>query len=1430
MHVEPEGGAEPDGRWLPGAKGMQPMVARRPTMRTLRPEDDEPKKQAVAGRRDEMAQELPQLRDLHGNERDAGTGVGPAAALLGKAEPGRTGLLPESGRNGEKILPLSARTAAPAQDEMPARVGRGGNAAGVAEPGGARQQVRAMPVQPAAATRMPEQAAVATKAVPGPTTGGAAPIRPAAGGGTSQPAAGSGGAGTGTNTVVAQTAAGQRPGTAPAAVTAGAEQTSAQNEAGARVSAPETAEGRASADAALQAGEAPGQATALPAVPPKPVFATDRGSQLRRAQIENAGKVAVPDANGRPQVKHHADGSEVYQKAFTDTQFRTDGGGTRIRYRDDRGMLHDIPINDMRRTQGTDGRFSYQFVVRDRGGNVTDTVTLPEGRRPLFEVDPATGMRFDRVQHPRTGEVTKRVLGPDTQTRAQLGLPGSRAEAEQGVQKMLTQMEGLVAQREEKQKQRQAADERVAKAQEALKQLEASGMTYRMGPQGPEAVTLDSTGGEVVTPLDDPQMADHARRWLALRDQARREVADAEKAREPMALEARQLQGQIDKLGNELVANHQRLQNQTTLMEQAAADPAEPQRAKDARGLERDAPSLNHELARRVAGTPLEAVVRRAQTPAPTRRLQEAAEKVFGGGAGGGAPGRSVTLTEVLMQAPPMLLGNNPTPVEQGAAAGSTAMNALGILDPQNVHVTRGADGSYALSETAGGGGRPFARLDKAGNRIVLNKDGGPLDAHGQALIQNAGRGTVPIYLSDEHPPLSRNEVQDLIHQGVQAAGSSRDRAKVDAALTQLGLHPEGISQMVREGRLSYQDGLALNKSLNGDHPSYAARDAAEANVRAVKTLDQLYLDSDKTVPQKWTEPGNADRDHLVKATAEELGLSEGKVREMLEIRRLNDWTTPSGDKQVEDELTRVLPDGSILPNPKLWEAEGEFLEAIDAADASPEAKKNAKEMWGDYHALWVRGVMAKLETMEKIPGMETFQEWRQRKYQAETFKIGQQTEEQIAETYMNEQKNRNWLARLGDNVVSSFMGGAHALVASGVGALAAVTGLEPLSEYAAEKSRQAERSTQVLEHTGNRSIAARLISGAARTLPALGTMVVPNPWAAALVGASLGGGGTYADVYSHRTTELGEVHEQADKTAGLTAAGRAAVSLGLSRGLDKAFGSLNKVLGVPGAKMTRPLLDTPQTREALRGPLMAELKQMLQTAPRKSWEKLKGPIPEGEEWIKGLADNAAAHFITAAGKDAGSGKTVQQYWDDAMKDFEKKLPEMIGGILMSRAGAKIEDRARQPEGPPQPPPVPKKVQQAELDAAAARSKNLGRDIHHTKKLVPPAKQVESAQLYKRVSEETARRLEHEVKMGNDSAKVKKTLNTAKERIKRADETIQREQKKIDKAKASPAIRTTMPAAAARVTAEGSAAKPEPEESLREDEKRRPEKESAGKK
>ena len=608
--------------------------------------------------------------------------------------------------------------------------------------------------------------------------------------------------------------------------------------------------------------------------------------------------------------------------------------------------------------------------------------------------------------------------------------------------------------------------------------------------------------------------------------------------------------------------------------------------------------------------------MRQALVPQPTQRLFAAAEKSFGGAQP--PAGKSISLHDMLLQA---------------AAARATAQNSLGIADPENVRVTRSADGSYSLSRpSADGSGthQPFATLDPKTNRITLTP--GPDGQFSQAAANLAASGSpdgTPIYLPGTQPPYSEAQVSDLIQKGIAATTSTTDRKAADAALTQAGLTPENITQLVQQGRLSVQDGQLLNNKFNSGVTSYTQRDAQ------------------------------------VQAKAKEMGVSEDQVRRDLETRRIMDWSTPltqqSHDAQSgfvnglkrglgiggAAEFSRTLPDGSIMPNPTLGADRAKFDEAIASANGTPEAKAKARELWDQYHDNYLTNLRPALETMEPLPGVENYMAWRERMQKGQEF--NHLTENQKAEKYMAEQKDRSWLTKIADTVGSNLIAGSHDLVSGIVGTAGLLTGSQTLSDYAAEKAGQASRSTAALQYTGSDGLLHNVIGGLSRALPGLAATAATGGTAGAATMAFVqGAGSTYTDLYQDGIKK-GLSPAEAHKAAAGPAIASGAVSA-----------ALGKIM--PGGAQA---LNNTATREAARKSFGTVIKSFLHGAK--------------DEVKEELIDSGFNHIATEMSK----GKTFEQ----AATSYAEQFPQsaltaaLLGGGMQATA-----DHRKSGDHPPTQP------------------------------------------------------------------------------------------------------------------------------------------------
>lgn len=947
------------------------------------------------------------------------------------------------------------------------------------------------------------------------------------------------------------------------------------------------------------------------------------------AVIENGGLKPHPDGKG----------GWLYKAGFVNGKIIDNGDGPAAAYQDDHGKRHLIPVQDIRRVQDANGKMNYHFMVDGR------PVSTAEGDNQPFQ----TGQ--DGRRYTQAADGTRRDLGYDRNAAAQAGVQPRVDAARKALDEKMAQGQDLARQVKEKQAQADAAQQRLAAAQQAVTAADQA--------SGPDSQTQ--------------------------RIRAREERLRAEEAVKQHAQDLQALQKQHDEhyraLNNEMRAR----QADISLHQSAAAEgPQDEPWRKDARSMQgaARATDLQNIAAAEKKDPAAAAALRQGQVSQPTQRLFDATEKAFATQPGQSpAEGKSMTLHEMLMQAPAMTQGkgDRQTTVDQAAAARATAQGALGISDPENVRVTRGADGSYTLTRKAADGSGadvPFATLDPKTNRITLKAGAdGRIGQHALDMAARSTPGSTPVYLPGGQPPMSESEISDLIQKGTAATASAKDRKAADAALTQAGLSPEGIGQMVQQGRLSVQDGQLLNNKFNSGVSSYAQRDKAEAAQQHDASLQQISQDSkgtkDKPNFGSWMDKGDPVRDAQVRDMAQKMGVSEDAVRRDLETRRLMDWGTPSSQASHDQqsgvinglkrglglsglaEPTRTLPDGTLMPNPQLGADRAKFDAAIDAAQATPEAKAKAKELWGQYHDNYLTGVRSTLETMQTLPGVENYMAWRER-MQNESSDFNHLSENQKAEKYMEEQKGRPWYTKLADTIGSNLIAGSHDLVSGIAGTAGLLTGSQTLSDFAAEKAGEANRSTAALQYTGSDGLLHNIVGGLARAAPGLAAAAATGGAAGGTAMAFVqGAGSTYADLYQHGIDQ-GLKPEEAHRAA----AGAAITSGAVSAALGKIM---------PGGAQA---LNNPATREAAKKSFGTVLKSALKGA--------------AEEIPQEVIDGGFNHIATEMAK----GKT----FNEAATSYAEQFPQsaltaaLLGGATQAagdhRKGSG-QDGAGKPPAPP---------------------------------------------------------------------------------------------------------------------------------------------------
>jgi len=953
-------------------------------------------------------------------------------------------------------------------------------------------------------------------------------------------------------------------------------------------------------------------------------------SDIAAGKVIKDGKVAQhPDKSG-----------DLYQAGFTHPTFTDDAKkGTTIPYRDDHGKVHPIGVQDMRRTTDPAGNASYSFKVNGKN------ISVPEdSKAPLFQIDPKDGRRFTTA-----ADGTRRELGYDRKTAAQVGIAPREQARNESREKLLTQGAVLSRQLQDKQAQATAAQQR----------MDAAKQKY-----------------------DNPGNATDAERQANYN-----ELMGAFDAHNSLTSEVQTLQKQHDDHYQNIVRDQRARQAEIDQYKAAAAEnPEDEQWLKDSRHTRGDTrhtdADLIAEAEKRDPATA--AAMRRALTSQPAQRTLAAAQSAFGkNGTAAGRPaaGNTMTLQDMLMHAPEMKQGGWRT-VDQADAARATAQSTFGITDPENVHVTPSASGGYSLSRKAGDGspGQPYATMDGQTGRITLlpGADGRYSQA-AQDLAASSTPGSAPIYLG-KGTPFTEAERSALIAKGQQAASAAKDRTGADAALTQAGLSPEGIQKLRNEGRLSVQDANFLNNKFNSGVGSYAQRDALNTAQKQNAGLQQMYQDTRAPADQpnfkSWMEKGDPQRDAQVQAKAKELGLSEDNVRQAMEDQRRTDFATPltqqGADQQSgffnglrrgigfsghDQDTTRTLTDGSLAVNPALTDDKAKFEKAIQDSNASPEAKAAALKSWPAQHDAWLTRATDTLKASKTLPGVEDYNDWLTKNTLAGHFSqklpdgsVRQYTDNEKTQLYLDAMKNRSGVRKFMDNVSTSLVAGGGQVVSGLLGAEALVknsfqdltgvdVGGQAASEAAADMAQQNQALLQSHDLTGTiEGAGGRLVSNVVQAVPSIGVTVATGGTAGLLVGAAQGAGSTYTDLLQYHIAQ-GATPEDAHKKAAGTAIASGAVSL-----------ALGKIM--PGGSQA---LNNPATREAAQKAFSATVKSAI-----------KGGA---EEFSQEAIDGAFNHITSEINK----GKT----FNEAATSYAEQFPQsaltsaLLGGGVQAMADKK---------------------------------------------------------------------------------------------------------------------------------------------------------------
>ena len=552
-----------------------------------------------------------------------------------------------------------------------------------------------------------------------------------------------------------------------------------------------------------------------------------RQQKANLARAKKAGVKINTDADGNEQMATHEDGQPVYEAGFVGTP-SMQGGKASAKYRDARGSSYDVPFEAIRSEQDPSGQTFYNFDVSGPDGK-KQTMRQPEGTKPLFRVDKATGQRIADFADPATGSTQTAIVGLDP-VAANAAAIQKRRDA---LQLRQNEISGAA---EQLRLEQAAADtkfrpvaERFSAAEKAYEDVTKAKTRYeeRVGADGKMAVHQieDTSFGEQAMPLVDAPTIAKARAWMDQKKRVTTEYEAAKAERDPAKTALQTMQERRDQLALEHLSEKRRAEKEIRLMGEAAKKnyPVyEPEWQKRFLSILEDPRVQDNATIADLedAGDPLAEDVKRVSRPASAAALNAALE------AGIVSPDSPLvafrtTDTKGMMEDAPRaklvdtvasgLTVGKPATVADSKAAKELAAKSLG-MQPDGVEVSgQKPEGHYELSRK----GEVFATLDPRNNRLTLLDTPASLQDKGAEIIANASPDGVPVYMVSSQQPFRPGEVRDLIQEGITAVSTTKSDAEAKSALAAVGLDSAGIRQKVMDGKLSVQDGKLLNDKFN---------------------------------------------------------------------------------------------------------------------------------------------------------------------------------------------------------------------------------------------------------------------------------------------------------------------------------------------------------------------------------------------------------------------------------------------------------------------------------------------------------------------------------------------------------------------------------------------------------------------------------------
>jgi hypothetical protein len=580
--------------------------------------------------------------------------------------------------------------------------------------------------------------------------------------------------------------------------------------------------------------------------------AQSESAAAARAQIANAKragvKTAVNDAGGES-IQTHEDGAPVYESGFQgEVQHTPDGPFAS--YRDSRGTGYKVPTSAINEVKDSAGAPFYEFKTPEG-----QTVRQPVGTKPLFKTDPLTGKRYTEAAD-ATGSFIQTPVGVDKAVAATAAVERRKAALKAQDDAIDFKSKDLTLQKQQIDYQLEPIKAKLSEATSALKKFD-TGTQYRQGDDGLYSVD-EKLGDFKVTSPEDISKANN---WLKSKKAAQDALNAVKAEHDPLDKRSYDLKGQHLALGRESFAASQRAAKEIAAIEQAAkvgldvSDPLwkEQLRTKTQTPLMLKVFNDGHLTER---NPELAAAAEEAAFPETNKLLESLGRppQLMPAGQGVLSPeSKKAGVKAVATPRVPSLLeriktGDSPNEVKD---AKTTAMTALGIINPEKWQVNDNGNGSSALIDDSG---THIGDID-SNNRMIrlFPAPFGPEAAANQQRMANANENGLPIYLMGGEQPMTKVELRDYVEKGIHASMSATTPEEKDAKLAEVGMSPDDIRKNVLAGRISFQEGRMLADTLHGIEQK-------DVTPEAMMTDWKKFLASDSPEARNFVSSDNAGR------------------------------------------------------------------------------------------------------------------------------------------------------------------------------------------------------------------------------------------------------------------------------------------------------------------------------------------------------------------------------------------------------------------------------------------------------------------------------------------------------------------------------------------------------------------------------------------